>query len=247
MTNQASPHLSVIIPAFNEEVRLPETLRQVIEYLSCRQYSSEVLVVDDGSTDATARIVQQWPQVSVPVRLTLHPDKANHGKGAAVRRGILEASGAYRLFMDADNSTTIDQIERFWPLFDRGFDLLIGSRRTEGALVAVHQPIHKELAGRLGNWFIRLAAVPGIADTQAGFKMFSRRCAETIFPRLTIDRWGYDVEILVLARKLELRFREVPITWIDSAGSKVRLKTYLQVLGEVCRIRWNLMRGRYDR
>jgi len=241
----ANPHLSVVIPAYNEESRLPGTLRHALGYLSAQSYSSEVLVVDDGSTDATAELVRAWPQERVPIRLIRHPDLANHGKGAAVRRGMLEALGDFRLFMDADNSTTVDQVERFWPVFEEGFDLLIGSRRIAGAHVAVHQPWHKELAGRFGNLFIRLLAVPGIIDTQAGFKIFTRRSVEIIFPRLTIDRWGHDIEILVVAQRHGLRFREIPIVWIDSAGSKVRLKTYLQVLGEVVRIRLNRMRGLY--
>jgi dolichyl-phosphate beta-glucosyltransferase len=179
------------------------------------------------------------------VKLIRHPDGANHGKGAAVSRGMTEARGDFRLFMDADNSTTVDQVERFWPLFEEGFDLLIGSRRITGAHVAVHQPWYKELAGRFGKLVIRLLAVPGIIDTQAGFKIFTRRSVEIIFSRLMIDRWGHDIEILVVARSHGLRFREVPITWIDSPGSKVRLTTYLQVLGEVVRIRLNCMRGLY--
>ncbi len=245
MANAANPHLSVVIPAYNEERRLPGTLQHVVTYLARQSYNSEILVVDDGSTDSTAQIVCDWPQEPVPVRLIRHPDRVNHGKGAAVRRGIMEASGNFRLFMDADNSTTVDQVERFWPVFQKGFDLLIGSRRIAGARVAVHQPWYKELAGRSGNAFIRLLAVPGVVDTQAGFKIFTRRSVDIIFPRLTVDRWGHDIEILVIARVHGLRFCEVPITWIDSAGSKVRLKTYFQVLGEVLHIRRNRLRGLY--
>lgn len=238
-------HLSVVIPAYNEEPRLPGTLRHVLGYLSAQPYRSEVLVVDDGSRDASAAIVRGWPHGCVPVRLIWHPDRSNHGKGAAVRRGMTEAAGDFRLFMDADNSTTLDQVERFWPFFEQGFDLLIGSRKIAGACVAVHQPWYKETAGRFGNLIIRLLAVPGIRDTQAGFKIFTRRSVEIIFPRLTVDRWGHDVEILVIARKHGLKFREVPITWINSPGSKVSLRSYLQVFVEVVRIRRNLSRGLY--
>ncbi len=243
---ETNPHLSVVIPAFDEESRLPATLRDVVKYLSGQPYVSEVLVVDDGSRDSTAQTVCSWPQDPIPVRLIQHPDRANHGKGAAVRRGMLAASGDFRLFMDADNSTTVDHVERFWPLFQQGFDLLIGSRRTAGSVVAVHQPWYKELAGRGGNLWIRFLAVPGIIDTQAGFKVFTRRSTEIIFPRLTVNRWGYDIEVLVIARKHGLRFREVPITWINSEGSKVRPSTYLQVLAEVLRIRLNALRGLYE-
>jgi len=241
----ANPHLSVVIPAYNEEPRLPGTMHHALAYLSAQPYQSEVLVVDDGSTDATAEIVRGWPQGCVPVRLIQHPDRGNHGKGAAVRRGMMDALGNFRLFMDADNSTTVDQVERFWPLFEQGFDLLIGSRKIAGSCVAVHQPWYKEMAGRFGNLIVQLLAVPGISDTQAGFKIFTRRSEEIIFPRLTVDRWAYDVEILVVARTHGLRFREVPITWIDSPGSKVGLKAYVQVLMEVLRIRRNRLRGLY--
>jgi dolichyl-phosphate beta-glucosyltransferase len=240
-----NPRLSVVIPAYNEALRLPGTLRHVLGYLSGQAYPAEVLVVDDGSRDHTADVVRTWPQGRIPVKLVEHPDRSNHGKGASVRRGILEATGDFRLFMDADNSTTVDQVDRFWPLFEQGYDLLIGSRKTAGAHVAVHQPFYKEFAGRMGNLVIQAFAVPGVIDTQAGFKIFSRRSVGIIFPRLTIDRWGHDIEILVIARVHGLRFREVPIIWVDSAGSKVSWQTYFQVLSEVWRIRRNRSAGRY--
>jgi dolichyl-phosphate beta-glucosyltransferase len=240
-----NPYLSVVIPAYNEEQRLPETLRHVLGYLSARTYSAEVLVADDGSRDSTPEIVKSWPVGRVPVKLVQHPDHSNHGKGAAVRRGIVAAAGDFRLFMDADNSTAVEQVERFWPLFEQGYDLLIGSRKTAGAHVALRQPFHKEFAGRMGNLVIQALAVPGIVDTQAGFKIFTRRSVEIIFPRLTIERWGVDIEILVVARTHRLRFREVPITWVNCEGSKVNWKTYFQVLSEVWHIRRNRLSGLY--
>jgi dolichyl-phosphate beta-glucosyltransferase len=218
-----NPYLSVVIPAYNEEQRLPETLRHVLGYLSARTYSAEVLVADDGSRDSTPEIVKSWP----------------------VGRGIVAAAGDFRLFMDADNSTAVEQVERFWPLFEQGYDLLIGSRKTAGAHVALRQPFHKEFAGRMGNLVIQALAVPGIVDTQAGFKIFTRRSVEIIFPRLTIERWGVDIEILVVARTHRLRFREVPITWVNCEGSKVNWKTYFQVLSEVWHIRRNRLSGLY--
>ncbi len=245
MTSDPSVRLSVIIPAYNEEHRLPDTLRHVLDYLSEQTFRSEVLVVDDGSTDGTARIVRNMSGRGVTLRLCLHPDGANHGKGAAVRLGMSQAAGEFRLFMDADNSTTIDQVERFWPVFGEGSDIVIGSRKAPGAQVAVHQPWYKELAGRAGNLWIRLMVAPGIFDTQAGFKMFTRRSAETVFPRLTIERWGYDFEILAVAREQGLRVREIPIRWVNSPDTKVRLGSYLQVLGEVWQVRRNLKAGRY--
>jgi dolichyl-phosphate beta-glucosyltransferase len=246
MSDMETPHLSVIIPAYNEQERLPRTLRDVTAYLSAQPFRSEVLIVDDGSRDATAEIVASWPAGQVPTRLIQHPDRANHGKGAAVTRGMLAAAGDFRLFMDADNSTTIDQVGQFWPFFSRGYDLLIGSRKIAGARVSVHQAKYKEWAGSLGNLFVRLLAVPGILDTQAGFKMFTRRSVEVVFPRLTIKRWGYDIEILVIARRHGLRFCELPITWVNASGSKVSLSTYFEVLYEVWRIRRNLLAGKYS-
>jgi dolichyl-phosphate beta-glucosyltransferase len=245
MPSDTTPPLSVVIPAYNEELRLPATLGSVIDYLSRSCPGAEIIVVDDGSSDGTANVVVDFSNAPVPVRLCRHQDGRNHGKGAAVRMGMLAARARHRLIMDADNSTSIDQIERFWPYFSEGFDIVIGSRNTEGSVVSVHQPKYKELAGRLGNLVIQMLAVPGIRDTQAGFKVFNGKSAEQIFQRLTIDRWGYDIEALVIARTLGYRIREVPITWINSPGSKVGLRSYFEVLAEVWRIRRNLRSGRY--
>ncbi len=238
-------HLSVILPAYNEEPRLPDTLGHIDAYLSAQSFDSEVIVVDDGSTDGTARMVRARGATMRSLRLLQHPDGANHGKGAAVRRGMLAALGTYRIFMDADNSTTLDQIAGLWPWFDQGFDVVIGSRKIRGARIMVRQAWYKELAGRCGNLVIRSLAAPGIEDTQAGFKMFTRRSAEAIFPRQTIDRWGYDFELLAIARQLGFRIREVPIVWVNAPGSKVRLTSYLEVLSEVWRVRRNIKSGLY--
>ncbi len=239
-------HLSVIIPAYNEEERLPSTLRHVSAYLGSQPYESEVIVVDDGSGDGTAAVVRSFTAIG-SLRLAQHADGFNHGKGAAVRLGMMEARGAFRLFMDADNSTTLDQIVGLWPWFDEGYDIAIGSRRAPGARVEIHQAWYKELAGRFGNCVIRTLAVPGIADTQAGFKMFTSRAAEAVFRRQSVDRWGYDIEVLAIARLLGFRIREVPIVWINAPGSKVRLGSYLEVLSEVWRIRNNVKSGVYLR
>ena len=245
MPNQPGIQLSVVIPAFNEASRLPGTLCHVAEYLSAQPYRSEILVVDDGSTDGTAQIVTRWQCGQVPVRLLSHPDQANHGKGAAIRRGMLEAHGRFRLFMDADNSTTVDQVCRFWQFFEGGCEIVIGSRNVEGAKVVVHQAWYKELAGKLGNWVIRLLVVPGISDTQAGFKMFTQESAETLFALLTIESWGYDIELLAIARCRNYQLREAPITWVNATGSRVSLKSYFQVLADIWRIRRNVRAGLY--
>jgi len=202
-------------------------------------------VVDDGSTDDTARLVREWPSPQVSLRLIGHADGRNHGKGTTVRRGFAAAVGRYRLFMDADNSTTIDHLDAFWPWFEQGYDVVIGSRDTDGARVVIHQPWYKELGGKLGNLIIRAFAAPGIADTQAGFKMFSQRCIDDILPNLSIERWGFDVELIVAARCRGYRVKELPITWRNSSASTVPALAYLQVLGEVWRVRRQRAAGRY--
>lgn len=246
MTVDPAIRLSVVIPAFNEARRLPGTLEQVTAYLARQNYGAEVLVVDDGCTDDTARLVREWPAPPVPLRVVGHPDGRNHGKGATVRRGMAEAVGAVRLFMDADSSTTIDHVERFWPEFAAGYDVVIGSRDVAGAHVVIHQSWYKELGGKLGNFIIRSLAVPGIYDTQNGFKAVTARCIEDILPRLTIDRWGFDVELLVAARCRGFQVKEVPIVWRNDAASTVPASAYLQVLGEVFRVRRQRAAGRYS-
>ncbi|MBN2317722.1 MAG: glycosyltransferase family 2 protein [Acidobacteria bacterium] len=245
MAESSNIQLSVVIPAYNEELRLSHTLSQAIAYLKSQPFQSEILVVDDGSTDGTERVVRQQDAAPVLLELLQHPDGANHGKGAAVKRGVLAAKGNYRLFMDADNSTTLNQVERFWPFFHLGLEVVIGSRALKDSVVDLHQSKAKEMAGQFGNWLVRMLAVPGIFDTQAGFKMFTSRAAEGIFQRLTIDKWGYDIELLVIARSLGYRVREVPITWRNARGSKVRVRSYFEVLGEIRRIRRNLRAGLY--
>jgi dolichyl-phosphate beta-glucosyltransferase len=239
-------HLSVVIPAYNEALRLPRTLDDVLAYLGRQAYASEVVVVDDGSTDDTAGVVRARTAQSPALRLLAHPDGRNHGKGATVRRGLAAVTGRYRLFMDADNSTTLEHVERFWPFVEQGCDVVIASRDVGGAEVVIHQPWYKELGGKVGNMIIRALAVEGIADTQAGFKLFSGRCAEDILPRLTIDRWGFDVEMLVAARRRGYRIAEVPVIWRNHHASNVPAFAYVEVLGEVWRIRRQLRQGRYD-
>jgi dolichyl-phosphate beta-glucosyltransferase len=246
MPNPSDIRLSVVIPAYNEELRLPRTLRQSIAYLKTQPYQAEIIVVNDGSTDETERVVCEQTASFPSLKLLKHPDGANHGKGASVRRGMIEARGAYRLFMDADNSTSLDQVERFWPWFSRGFDVVIGSRALKDSVIGTRQSRLKEMAGRFGNWVIGRLAVSGISDTQAGFKMITAEKAEIIFPRMIIDRWGYDIEMLAIARIHHCRIAEIPITWINAEGSKVTMGSYFEVLGEVWKVRKNLKAGIYS-
>jgi len=235
--------LSVVIPAYNEEKRLPHTLEAVTDYLRRQAYSWEIAVVDDGSKDKTAELVKSFSEKFGQVKLLSYG--GNRGKGYAVRYGMTHVSGKYRCFMDADNSTTIDHFAKFFPLFKEGFDVVIGSRDVKGADVAVHQPKWKEMLGDLGNLWIQAWAVPGIKDTQAGFKVFSDYAAEAVFPYLTIDRWGFDVEALAVARLRGFKISEQPIRWVNDPESKVNVSAYFDVLKEVVQARLNIWKGVY--
>lgn len=236
--------LSVVIPAYNEEQRLPHTLKAVTAYLSKQDYTWEVAVVDDGSKDKTADVARAASVLDSRVHLLQYGE--NRGKGYAVRYGMTHVTGQYRLFMDADNSTTIDHFAKFRPFFDQGYDVVIGSRDVAGADIAVHQAKWKELLGDLGNLWIQFWAVRGIKDTQAGFKIFTNKASEDVFPRLTIDRWGFDVEALALARRLGYKISEQPIRWVNDPNSKVSTKAYIDVLKEVVQVRLNMWKGVYD-
>lgn len=236
------PRLSVVIPCFNEERRLPATIEDVLAYLRRQPYASEVVIVDDGSTDGTAAFVRPRRSNAPTLRLVSH--SPNRGKGYAVRRGLLEARGEVRLFMDADNSTRIAEVEGFWPCFAEGADVVIGSRAFAGARIEVRQSWPKVLAGRLGNRLIRALAVPGIRDTQAGFKAMTARVAEAVAPLLSVDGFGFDIELLALARREGLAIREVPIRWRNDFESKVRARDYVRVLGTVFRVRRTVARPR---
>lgn len=235
--------LSVVIPAYNEEQRLPNTLKAVLHYLKRQDYTWEIAVVNDGSKDKTADVVREF-QVSEPnVKLLQYGN--NRGKGYAVRYGMTHTTGQYRLFMDADNSTTIDHFEKFLPHLKEGYNVAIGSRDIAGADIAVHQAKWKELLGDLGNLWIQFWAVPGIKDTQAGFKVFTGKASDDVFSRLTIDRWGFDVEALAVARQRGYKIKELPIHWANDPNSKVSAKAYLDVLKEVVQVRLNMWKGVY--
>ena len=236
-------YLSVIIPAYNEEKRLGPTLKSVTEYLSSQSYDWEVLVVDDGSTDKTTDIVKSASITEPRIKLLQYGE--NRGKGYAVRYGMTRGTGYYRLFMDADNSTTIDHFQKFFHYFAQGFDVVIGSRDIAGADIAVHQAWWKEKLGDLGNLWIQFWAVSGIKDTQAGFKVFTGKASDDVFKRLTIDRWGFDVEALAVSRYLGYKILERPIKWVNDPNSKVSPKAYLDVLKEVVQVRINMWRGVY--
>ncbi|MSQ22694.1 MAG: glycosyltransferase family 2 protein [Dehalococcoidia bacterium] len=238
------PFLSVVIPAYNEERRILFTLRQVTSYLSAQAYTWSVLVADDGSTDGTAALVTEFAREQPQVLLLPLPHR---GKGGAVRSGILSATAQYRFLCDADLSMPIEQLERFLPPQLAGCDVAIGSREAKGAR-RIGEPWRRHLQGRLFNAMTAALAVPGIRDTQCGFKCFSSRAAEALFPLQRIPGFGFDVEVLFMARRKGLRLAEVPIDWHYRTESKVRpLRDGLAMSRDLLRVRWNAWRGKYGR
>ncbi len=236
-------YLSVIIPAYNEEKRISKTLFSVHEYLSKQNYLYEILVIDDGSQDHTVEVVQAISHKLSSISI-LNNIK-NRGKGSVVRQGMLSAKGDICLFMDADNSTSIDHVERCFSWFSQGYDIVIGSLAAEETTISSGEPWYRILLGKLGNKFIQLVAVWGVHDTQRGFKVFTRNAVRDIFPKMTIDGWGFDVEILALAQKMGYSIKEIPIDWNNQSDSKVSFWAYPEVLWQTVKIRWNLWTGRY--
>lgn len=255
--------LSIIIPVYNESERISNTLLEIDRYLTSERFKEfvagyntdqnvkgyEIIVVDDGSRDNTVEIARNFRGILKNLKVIANDQ--NHGKGYVVRQGMLAARGRFRIFTDADNSTSIDHIERALPYFyGRGIDgikysMVIGSRSIKGVRIAVRQPFYKEILGKLGNKFIQIVAVWGIFDTQCGFKGFEEKAARAIFKRVSINRWGFDIEVLAIARLLEYKIKEFPVTWINDPKSHVTLIAYLQVLWETVRVRVNIWRGKY--
>lgn len=238
--------LSIVVPVYNEERRLAETLRRFQEYLSAKPFTYEILLVVDGPTDNSLQVAKSMASEIKHLKVTSR--EVNHGKGYAVRCGMLQARGRIRLFSDADNSTDIAHFDKIEPLLDRGYDLVIcsrDSRDVRGARQAVPQPWYKRLMGNLGNLFVQLIAVRGIWDTQCGFKAFRDYAAQEIFSRAMIDGWGFDIEVLALARALNYKIGIVPAHWVNKPGSHVRLLSYLQVLSDTVKTRRGLSRGKY--
>ncbi|MBI2395977.1 MAG: glycosyltransferase family 2 protein [Deltaproteobacteria bacterium] len=209
--------VTIVIPAYNEQGRIGPTVVHTLDHLERHHPNSELLVVDDGSSDATASIVEQVGQGRA--RVLRQP--RNMGKGAAVRRGMLEARGDYVLFMDADMSTPVEELEKFLAIAKGGVDVVIGSRGLADSDIRQRQPTLRELMGRGFNVIVRGLLFGGIRDTQCGFKMFSRRAAREIFSRTTLDGFAFDVEALMLAQKLGFTLREVPVIWYHAPHSKV--------------------------
>ena len=240
-------YLSVIIPAYNEERRLPKTLEEIDKYLSRQSYDYEILVVNDGSKDRTVEIAKNLaPKIK---NLTVTGYERNRGKGFAVRFGMLEAKGDYRLFTDADNSTSVDQIEKMWPEFEKGSDIVIGSRDVKGAVLNPPQPWIRQIILGEGFKLYRKIIVDlwGIEDTQCGFKCFKKSAAENIFPKCKIDRFAFDPEILIIGKSSGEKIKEIPVYWKNDLESKVKFKSIFLMALDLLKIRWNLITKKYGK
>jgi len=241
----ASPELSIVIPAFNEELRLPATLERIATYLERSRRDVEVLVVDDGSKDRTATVAESL-RSKIPT-LRLVPNGVNRGKGYSVRHGVREARGRIVLFTDADLSAPIEEADKLVDALET-FDVAIGSRAVNRSLITVHESRFREFAGIIFNKLVRLILWLPFVDTQCGFKAFVRDRCQIIFEQQTIERFGFDPELLYLARRHGLRAVEVPVRWGHSPATKVNmLRDSLQMFLDVFVIRWNSLLGRYPR
>jgi glycosyltransferase involved in cell wall biosynthesis len=246
MENKNKVFLSVIIPAYNEEKRLPRTLRDIYEYLKRQNYSFEILVFSDGSTDRTCEIAEEMKKEMENLEIIC--EKINRGKGYGVRSGMLRAKGEYRLFTDADNSTPIKETEKMWQEFEKGADVVIGSREIKGAILDPPQPWYRRFVGEGFKWLRKIiVGLWEIQDTQCGFKCFRAEVVEKIFPKCKIDRWAFDPEILILAKKAGYKIKEIPVYWRNDPNSKVKFKTIFNMAKDLLRIRMNLILGKYGK
>ncbi|HLO32689.1 MAG TPA: dolichyl-phosphate beta-glucosyltransferase [Anaerolineales bacterium] len=237
-----NPFFSIIIPAHNEQNRLPGTLEQIFEFLKQQSFTSEVLVVENGSTDDTHEIAQQFAKQHANLKVL----QSEKGKGAAVQHGMLAAKGDYRFMCDADLSMPVDEIVKFIPPRLKNFDIAIASREAEGA-VRYNEPSYRHLGGRGINFIIQTLILPGLNDTQCGFKCFRGEVAEDIFKRQTLHGWSFDIELLYIARRHGYHIVEIPIHWYHFSDSKVSaLRDSFHMIQDIFRIRTNARRGLYD-
>jgi glycosyltransferase involved in cell wall biosynthesis len=235
-----------VIPAYNESGRIPKTLDSVVGCIRARGWDAEVIVVNDGSSDATAEVVRSFALTAPEVRLIENP--GNRGKGYSVRAGMLQAQGKVVLFTDSDLSAPIEEAERLFAAIAEGADIAIGSRWLERDRQTQRQPLYRQIFGRCFNLVIRAVMGLKFADTQCGFKAFTHAAAQTVFQLQTIERWGFDPEILFIALKRGLWIIEVPVSWAHDERSRMSyLRDGMKMLEEIAIIRWNALRGRYDR
>lgn len=247
------PFLSVVVPAYNEADRLPSTIQAIAAYLLDQPYTSEIIVVDDGSDDGTGNVARRALDQRIPGSVL---ELDHRGKAAAVRTGVLAASGRNVLFTDADLSTPIASVEKLLELRKNGNDVVIGSREGVHAR-RIREPVYRHLMGRAFNWFVRAIAVRGVRDTQCGFKLFGRAAVEDIFPRLVLHQSdaslrgprvsAFDVEVLYIAERQGFKVAEAPVVWTHVPGSKVRPGVdAIRMFMDVLQVRWNALRGKYN-
>jgi len=236
---------SAIIPAYNEERRIKKTLVAIDKYLSKQDYRYEILVVDDGSKDKTVEVISGLKAEIKNLRVIAN--KENHGKGYVARLGMLEAKGKYRVFTNADNDVSIDQIDKFLPhLKPQGdFDITIASIGIKGSKIT-QSVFRRRVIGAVFNWIVQVLLLWGIHDTQRGFKCFTAEAAKKIFSKQTIEGWTFDVEILLIARKLRLKIKEVPIIWRNDPETKVSRKAIFTMSKDLLRLRMDLWKGKYN-
>ena len=236
---------SIVIPAYNEGERIRNTIERILAFAASRQWSYELLIVNDGSTDDTAAIVQSYTEQHPDLHLIENP--GNHGKGYSVRNGMLHSRGEIVLFSDADLSSPVEESLKLFAASEAGADVAIGSRWLRTDLQLQRQPLHRQLFGRLFNLALRLVLGLHFKDTQCGFKAFTRKAAYAIFPLQHIERWGFDPEILFLARRFGFQIQEVAVRWSHREGTRINpLRDGIRMVGEMLRVRWYSLTGKYD-
>ena len=244
---ESKPYLSVVIPAYKEKQRIGDNLLEIENFLSTKNFDYELIVVVDGSPDNTAEIARNY---STQIKnLRVFDNKENHGKGYVVRQGLLEATGRYVVFLDADGSTSITHVEKFLLELEKGADVVVGSRKDRGAFVQIHQSKYREIMGDCGNWLIRIVlGLWTFTDTQCGFKMMTGEAAHKIAKHMLIDRFGFDFEIIALAKAFKFKIEQMPVRWLNEEESAVSLigpNGYFKVIADLFRIRWYFLIGKY--
>jgi dolichyl-phosphate beta-glucosyltransferase len=243
-TDRQRPTYSIIIPAYNEGMRVSATLERVLAYIAEQGWEAEVIAVNDGSRDKTAEIIRGFAERDPRLQLLENP--GNRGKGYSVRNGMLHAQGEILLFSDADLSSPIEEAEKLFAAITAGADIAIGSRWLRSDLQTQRQPLYRQVFGRTFNLMLRVTLGLNFKDTQCGFKAFTRRAASTIFALQRIERWGFDPELLYLANKFGLKVAEVPVAWAHSEGTRISpLRDGTKMFLEMLKIRWNAIRGKY--
>ena len=236
---------SIVIPAYNESARIGATLKRVLAYVDSRSWNAEVIVVNDGSHDETAAVVRSFAERDSRLRLVENP--GNRGKGYSVRNGMMNASGELLFFTDADMSSPVEEAPKLLEAIAAGADVAVGSRWLRSETQTQRQPLYRQLFGRIFNGALRIVLGLSYADTQCGFKIFTRRAAHIIFPLQKIDRWGFDPELLFLAKRFGFKVSEIPIAWAHSEGSRIRyFRDGMHMFWEMLKIRWYSVLGKYD-